>query len=195
VTAAFFVERLMDVVAMVALAALVFSASPRYRGLIVGAGCSALIALLGLALLPWERLTPRATLGRFAGALAAIRSLLRPIPLLTGFGIGLAAWVLEGLGLGVLSSLAPGTQVDVPTAVGIYAVAVLAGGLSFVPGGLGGTEAVMTALLAAQGLAVSQALLVTLACRLVTLWLAVALGWLAVLVLRPRSVSMVPPWQ
>ena len=137
VSAAFFAERLMDVVAMVALAALVFSASARYRGLIVGAGCVALIALLGLA-----------------------------------------AWALEGLGLGVLSSLAPGGQVAVPTAVGIYAVAVLA------------------ALLAAQGLAVSQALLVTLACGLVTLWLAVCLGWLAVLALRPRTVSMVaPPWQ
>jgi len=54
---------------------------------------------------------------------------------------------------------------------------------------------VMTALFAAQGYALADALLVTLLCRLVTLWLAVALGWAAVWLLRKRSLAVVAPWQ
>jgi glycosyltransferase 2 family protein len=41
--------------------------------------------------------------------------------------------------------------------------------------------------LVAWGYSLPDAVLVTLACRLVTLWLAVALGWAAVWALRRRS--------
>jgi hypothetical protein len=44
----------------------------------------------------------------------------------------------------------------------------------------------MTTLLVAHGVAFGDAVFVTLACRIVTLWLAVVLGWLAVLSLRQR---------
>jgi uncharacterized protein (TIRG00374 family) len=86
-------------------------------------------------------------------------------------------------------------HLDPMTAVGIYAVAVLVGGLSFLPGGVGSTEAVMTTLLATHGYSVSQALLITLTCRLVTLWLAVGLGWIAVFALRQRTAAEATPWQ
>jgi len=76
-------------------------------------------------------------------------------------------------------------------AVGIYAVAVLVGALSFLPGGLGSTEAVMTTLLVAHGTSFGDAVFVTLACRIVTLWLAVVLGWVAVLSLRQRALAPV----
>jgi len=46
-------------------------------------------------------------------------------------------------------------------------------------------------LAAHDGLQLSQGLLVTLACRLVTLWLGVCIGWLAVLTLRHKSFSAV----
>lgn len=72
------------------------------------------------------------------------------------------------------------------------AAPVLLGGISLLPGGLGSTEAVMTALLAAQGYPLSQAIVITLTCRLVTLWLAVALGWGAVLSLRQRTSALEP---
>jgi uncharacterized protein (TIRG00374 family) len=68
----------------------------------------------------------------------------------------------------------------VAAAVGIYAVSSVAGAATFVPGGLGGTEAVMTALLSTTGMPTPHALAITLLCRLTTLWLAVALGWIAV---------------
>jgi uncharacterized protein (TIRG00374 family) len=87
----------------------------------------------------------------------------------------------------------PSPHLDLLAGIGIYGVAVLIGGLSFLPGGLGSTEAVMTTLLTIRGYTVSQALAITLTCRLVTLWFAVILGWLAVFALRERTAGVVLP--
>jgi uncharacterized protein (TIRG00374 family) len=200
--AAFFAERLLDLLAMVVLAALMFAGSAQYRGAILGAAILVVGALIVFALVPWNRVTARlgaanripavlrkALLG-ISSALASTKPLLRPAPMVFGFAIGLVAWGLEGVGLNVLAGMLPGVHLDVPTAVGIYAVAVLVGGLSFLPGGLGSTEAVMTALLVTHGFALSDSILLTLACRFVTLWLAVCLGWIAVLVLPKRSLAV-----
>ena len=56
---------------------------------------------------------------------------------------------------------------------------MLIGGLSFLPGGLGGSEAVMIGLLVWQGVAHPLAVTVTLITRLATLWFAVVLGIVA----------------
>ena len=47
--------------------------------------------------------------------------------------------------------------------------------------GLGGTEAVLTGLLVAQGATAAAALTITVLVRLLTLWLAVAIGLLSLL--------------
>jgi uncharacterized protein (TIRG00374 family) len=207
VAAAFFAERFLDLVAMVALAALLFSSASTYHGAILGGAIGAVCVLLALALLPWPAIaatigsttripTPlRKVLASAARMLASTRTLLRPGMLMPGFLLGLLAWGLEGAGLSLLGGLFPGTHLDPTTAIGIYGAAVLVGGLSLLPGGLGSTEAVMTALLASQGYTVSQALLITLTCRLVTLWLGVVLGWCAIFALRPRTVAAAVPWQ
>jgi hypothetical protein len=49
-------------------------------------------------------------------------------------------------------------------------------------------------LLTTQGFSVGDALLVTIACRIVTLWLAVGIGWLAVFALRHRMEPAVTSW-
>jgi glycosyltransferase 2 family protein len=202
VAAAFFTERLLDLAAMIVLATLLFTAAPGYEGAILGAGAVVALALTVLSLAGWSTLTTRLAPGRalnlltsLLSTLAAAQTLLRPRLLASGFLLGLAAWGLEGLGLGLLSSMFPPLQLPATTAVGIYGVAVLIGGLSFLPGGLGSTEAVMTALLGKMGYPLGEALLITLSCRLVTLWLAVLLGWLAVLILRQRAPVVVSPWQ
>ena len=69
-------------------------------------------------------------------------------------------------------------------AVFVYAFAMLVGGLSFLPGGLGSSEAVMIGLLALHGFPEPAAVTATLICRLATLWFAVALG--AVFLARQR---------
>jgi uncharacterized protein (TIRG00374 family) len=205
VAAAFFAERLLDLVAMVVLAALLFAGSHEYRSAIIGAALLVAIALLLLALLPWARISTalgsttraprllRTVLVNITSALASTRPLLRPAPIALGFAIGILAWGLEGVGLGLLAGMLPGAHLDILTAVGIYAVAVLIGGLSFLPGGLGSTEAVMTALLVTHGFTVGNSVVLTLACRLVTLWLAVCLGWVAVVRLRQRTLAAVAP--
>jgi glycosyltransferase 2 family protein len=206
VAGAFFVERLMDVMAMMVLAALIVVGVPRYHIAMWSAGVTVVAVLVTLAVLPWSsiaralesqarlpRLVIRLGVGA-AEALGAARSLLSPGALLCGFLLGLAAWGLEGLGLYLLGSLFPATHLAAATGVGIYAVAVLVGAISFLPGGLGSTEAVMTTLLAAHGFAVGDALLVTIVCRVLTLWLAVLVGWIAIFLLRHRLLPAVSTW-
>jgi uncharacterized protein (TIRG00374 family) len=207
VAAAFFAERLLDLAAMVVLAALLLTATPGYERAILGGAALLVSALAAVSLAPWSRLVLRlqaasSAPGRWlraltsvVSALAATRTLLRPGMLASGFLLGLVAWGLEGAGLGLLSSMFPPLQLAPATAMGIYGVAVLIGALSFLPGGLGSTEAVMTALLGKLGYPLGEALFITLSCRLVTLWLAVILGWLAVFILRQRAPAVGMPWQ
>ncbi|WP_347986878.1 UbiA family prenyltransferase [Methylomonas sp. AM2-LC] len=195
--AAFFVERLMDLLAMIALASLA-AASSTYQGLIWGAVTVIVVIMLMLTLAPWQRIALYTnTLHRIPApiqkvlqtvvrTLLSAKQLLQPGILSFGFAIGLLAWGCEGLGLMVIGHITPAVSMDMPTAIGIYSIAVIVGALSFLPGGLGGTEAVMIALLTAHGYPLPDALLLTLICRLLTLWLAVAIGWLAVFALRPK---------
>lgn len=206
VAGAFFVERLMDVMAMMVLAALIVVALPRYHLVMWSAGGVVIAVLVTLTLCPWNSIAdalgahtrlPRVVV-RFgvgaARALGAARSLLSPGALVFGFVAGLIAWGLEGVGLYTLGSIFPAAHLAAATGVGIYAVAVLVGAVSFLPGGLGSTEAVMTALLTTQNYSVGEALLLTIACRLVTLWFAVLIGWIAVFALRNRMPPMVSSW-
>jgi uncharacterized protein (TIRG00374 family) len=203
VAGAFFVERLMDVIAMMALAVLVLAAIPRYQFALWVTGALITVALVTLTVLPWTRIAraietsarfPRPLLGLILGvtrALEAAYALLSPGPLLWGLALGLLAWGLEGIGLATLASIFPAVHLEPAVGVGIYAVAVLVGAISFLPGGLGSTEAVMTALLSAHGYSVGEAFLITIVCRMVTLWFAVGIGWIAVYVLRNRMVQAV----
>ncbi len=56
---------------------------------------------------------------------------------------------------------------------------MLAGAVSFLPGGLGGAEAAMLTLLIYGGLELPEAAAVTLVIRITTLWFAVLLGLLS----------------
>ncbi len=205
VAGAFFIERLMDLLAMLVLAALILAAAPRYEPFMWTAGGLVALCLVLLAALPWpviEKALRKAGNGRVlskfaasaARALCAARGLLKPGILLYGVLIGLAAWGMEGVGLYVLGGIFPAAHMGIAVGIGIYAVAVLVGALSFLPGGLGSTEAVMTALLVTQGFSLADALLATLACRLVTLWLAVFIGWAAVFILRQRVEAATASW-
>lgn len=194
--AAFLVERFLDLLALVALVILAVAAATPYDG-VLKAVVVVLLAFLGLLVtLPWQRLADALQRARWLPdwaeapvqggirTLLAARSLLRPRLLLAGLGLGLAAWGAEAVGLMVLGHIVPGAPLDWAAATSIYGIAIIVGAVSFLPGGLGSTEAVMAALLVTHGLTLPDALVLTLLCRLLTLWLAVGLGWLAVLALR-----------
>ncbi len=67
--------------------------------------------------------------------------------------------------------------------MGIYAISVIIGAISFLPGGLGGAEAAMIALFVESGLAAGTAVLATVVCRGVTLWFSVVVGMVAIFLL------------
>ena len=196
--AAFFVERLMDLLSMIVLASLAV-ASTAYDALIWGAVIVITSIMAVLTLAPWVRLSNWASqttwlpaffknlLQKVLQTLLSSRVLLQPMILVMGFMIGMIAWGCEGIGLMVISQLSDSASMDMVQAVGIYSVAVIVGALSFLPGGLGGTEAVMVALLTNHGYPIADAILLTLVCRLLTLWLAVVIGWMAVFALRPKK--------
>lgn len=182
-TGAFFVERLLDLLVMIILAAAVLAELQTYRFFfwIAVALVGGLLAML--ALVPWGRI--RLPVGqRVVTMLAHARQFLAPGVLVSSLLMGLAAWFAEAVGLKLLADIQSDVPIALFSAVGIYALAIIVGALSFLPGGLGSTEAVMTALLYAHGLSMPQALLTTLVCRLLTLWLAVLIGWLCVWRLR-----------
>jgi len=186
--ATLFVERLLDVLAMVILASLIVLVTDAYGWLLAVAGLATLgsIVLVCQPSLPDRLARLGARYPRFQRWLAVLGRLLRssqyllkPELLATGLLIGLLSWGAEGLGFYlVCHSLSLTANVGVAT--GIYAVAALAGAVAIIlPAGIGGTEIVMTTLLVARGASFSSALVATLLCRLATLWLAVLIGLLA----------------
>ena len=194
VTGAFFVERLLDLVVMILLAVAVLAELQAYRSFLWVAVALVGGLLASIALVPWGVVSDRLSRqphGRFVKTLESVvrmfvsaRLFLSPGILLTGLVIGLAAWSAEAVGLKVVADVISPAPLSVAGAMGIYAIAIIVGALSFLPGGLGSTEAVMAALLVAHGFQTSQAILLTLICRLLTLWLAVVIGWLCVWILR-----------
>jgi uncharacterized membrane protein YbhN (UPF0104 family) len=96
------------------------------------------------------------------------------------FFLTLLAWAAQGVAVWLLCRDLD-LQLPVLTATGFYAVAMVAGALSALPAGLGGMEAVLTGLLVLQGASTGQALALTVLARLLTLWLAVAIGVAALL--------------
>jgi uncharacterized membrane protein YbhN (UPF0104 family) len=103
----------------------------------------------------------------------------------------LVAWAAQGLALWLLCREL-GVPIAAELATGFYALAMVGGALSLLPAGLGGTEALLTGLLVLHGAGLATALAITVLARLLTLWLAVALGALALLysALVSRDISL-----
>ncbi|HEY9050677.1 MAG TPA: lysylphosphatidylglycerol synthase transmembrane domain-containing protein [Gammaproteobacteria bacterium] len=114
--------------------------------------------------------------------------LLKTKVLYGGLLVGVVSWGAEGLGLYLILKYL-GVEFSLSLAVSIYAVSVLAGALSFIPGGLGAAEVVMYSLLHLQGVPEAEAAAATLICRIATLWFAVILGVLPL----ARLISLGPP--
>ncbi|MEJ2538843.1 MAG: lysylphosphatidylglycerol synthase transmembrane domain-containing protein [Gemmatimonadota bacterium] len=199
--AAFVAERLGDVVAMVLLSGLATHLVAG-RGWLLGASTVATLVALWILRSPgfpsWLRRSAppagplnRAFLG-VAGVLEVAADLLTPRLLVVGVGLALLAWSAEGVTFGILARLM-GAEVSVGAAVGIFAVATLLGAVSFLPGGVGPTEAVMVGLLMVGGATLPQATAATLLTRAVTLWWAVLLGILALGGDEVRNFGTVPP--
>jgi len=89
------------------------------------------------------------------------------------------AWGLEGIGFSLCLHALGFDTLGVLAEISIYGVATIAGAFSFLPGGIGLTEASMAGILMAAGVAAAGASAATLVTRVATLWWSVALGWVA----------------
>jgi len=140
---------------------------------LLAAGALLLVIVAALLLIYREKLFARFAWLREAWHCLAVRPWL-------WFGLTLLAWAAQGLAVWLVCR-AMDVHMELLTATGFYAVAMVAGALSALPAGLGGTEAVLTGLLVAQGATPAVALSVTVLVRLLTLWLAVGIGVVALL--------------
>jgi len=141
-----------------------------------------------------ERLLERLPLHRWQGmvrllreallAMARVRQLMRPWPLLIGTLIGSVCWLIEA---GVLQQLysALGTPMSWHQVAVIRTATGLGGVLSLLPAGLGTSEATSIGLAMAYGADRSEALAVTLMLRVATLAVPCLLG--VVILLRQRD--------
>ncbi len=192
-----FTERLLDLAAMIILAMEAAYAFPsvRWPVLIMGVIMVLLLPTIhSTRLRDWlgkasEATTPGATPNRLrragrhlANLLQWSSRLLQSRVLYGGLTLGVIAWGAQGLAFYLVLDYL-GAGVGMVVAIGIYAVSMLAGAVSFLPGGLGTTEAVMGILLLLIGIDTPTAVAATLICRLTTLWFAVAIGLLALAIL------------
>jgi uncharacterized protein (TIRG00374 family) len=197
VAAAFFVERLVDLGVVVCLALVFLGFQTKgYGTLLAIAGLCVPVVVLAIAVLDAEQLRRivrvpfvrnlrlDAIAGAILNATLSAKQLLTLRRLAGGLLLGVLAWGAECMTLFVLAQIVPQTSIGFGDSIGIYAAAIVVGALSFLPGGLGTTEVLLVALLVGYGFAMSDALLLTLVCRLLTLWFAVGLGWTAVGLLR-----------
>jgi uncharacterized protein (TIRG00374 family) len=198
-------ERFTDLLAFLLLIAIGASASESGQAWIVWstAGlCAALFAFVTsrpLQELLLRVLAKRALTARFVPklevALASSRTLLAPRALIVPTLIATAGWSLECFAFQLTAGAFVEGGVPFLFATYTFALAAVAGAVAFIfPGGLGVTEASMGALLrrryVALGLgieaAAASAVSATILIRLATLWFAVGVGVVAVLIFRRR---------
>lgn len=120
--------------------------------------------------------------GRWPRLFARIRSAARslalfssPPMLFVAALIGAVGWFAEGYAFYLLLAWL-GADVGLSKAVAIFIFSALAGGLTGAPGGVGGAEAAMVALLAIDGVPLEISVPATAVIRVTTLWFAIGIG-------------------
>ncbi len=98
------------------------------------------------------------------------------------FVLGLLAWTLTALSFIMVLN---GLEIVEPIigSLGMYPLAMLVGAASMMPGGLGSTEAAIVVQLQWQDVQIALALAAAVVIRLGTIWFAVSLGGLSILIL------------
>jgi uncharacterized protein (TIRG00374 family) len=119
----------------------------------------------------------------------ATKTLLAPAPLVIATLLSLAAWMAECLAFWIVLCGFPGAQASLKLCTFIYATMTIAGALSFLPAGLGVQEIGMVKLLVAQArnLTEATATAATFITRVCTLWFAVLLGAVALVIVQRRA--------
>lgn len=193
----FIYERALDLLVITALSLGAAHLIPLFGVLATVVLCLVLALCLVACLSPLQRAAiavidrlpgqPVRRLARFLVAgTTSLRPLLRPGLTAASTACGLAAWLLTSAAFAWLC-YALGIVLPWQYALAIYPLAMLIGALSFVPGGVGTTEAAIVLMLAASGVDLDTALAAAIGIRLASLWLAVAVGMAATVALEART--------
>lgn len=111
---------------------------------------------------------------RASRALGPFSSLRVILPVLA---LGALGWMAEGYAFYLLLDWM-GASVGFWACISIFLFAMITGGATGVPGGVGGAEAAMIALLSLQSVPLEISIPATAIIRITTLWFAVALGFI-----------------
>ena len=181
------VDRASDLVAMALILALALALS---AGGIAGAVPVVILALVAAwvathpsllaAFAAWGyRMTGRLPRiwARVRGASKSLSAFRGPWTIAFAAALGTIGWLAEGYAFHMLL-MWMGSDIGLWTAVAIFIFATLAGGLTGAPGGVGGAEAAMIALLTLEGVPLAVSVPATLIIRVTTLWFAIGLGLL-----------------
>lgn len=200
--AMFFSERLSDLIGMLLLTLPGIALYPSGQWLVwlLLVGIVAGMLLLGheqllITLLAWlSRHVPRLAkvIHHFEHLLVHTRACLRPGRFFLTTTLSLLGWLAEASAFYLMLHWM-GYPLSLELAAFIFAFAMVAGALTFLPGGLGGAEVTMVTLLLLAGVAQGPALAVTVLIRLTTLWFAVFLGCAALLWLQRHGVKEKTP--
>ncbi len=189
--AAFFSERLLDVVAVLALSFLLFTSvfSQYQQWTILSAAFIVILFLLVRSqLIPLliNRFLKHKSKVLFIAFQTQVSHFLSNRSLLIALPLSVMAWTAQGYGLYLIVD-ALGMDVSPVLIIGIYNISILAGAASFIPGGIGATEAAISLLLIGIGMDSSLAVVASILCRAMTLWVAVGVGMVAMFILSKRS--------
>jgi uncharacterized protein (TIRG00374 family) len=122
------------------------------------------------------------TIGKFPRLMARVRIAAHSLtvfssgPIMAGaLALGLIGWIAEGYAFHLLL-MWMGADIGLTIAIAIFTFSTLAGGLTGAPGGVGGAEAAMVALLSLEGIPLEVSIPATAVIRLTTLWFAILIG-------------------
>lgn len=195
--ACFVFERLADLVVVLLLASLIMG---RASGFAVAVGFVLAIFAIVVILASWR--APYTVVQRilrhhrwhrsgrfirvFRHGLKGAMSYVNPRSLCIAFGFGFIAWATISL---IIVGFVEALALNLPKfhVFAIQPAATLIGAASMLPGGVGSTEAAIVLLLRQSGVIVELGAIIAVATRVASLWLAMVLGILAMVLLELRG--------
>ena len=197
--AAFVSERFSDLISVLLIALIAITYFEDYKYVAIGFG---IFLIISIAMIQSKSFRPfcadliqQHTTGKVTTLLLHIIDIVEQMAqlmtfkvLIIGLVLGVISWGCEAYAFAIIGQ-ALGSDAPILIFSGIYAISMLIGAISFLPGGLGSTEAVMYLLLISTGMDSSVAVSATLLCRIATLWLAVLVGFFALFIVETKFKS------